>query len=118
MNSASLCIGPSEPSFIVALSAGVAGSLLLGVLLGRMEGGGREVPLSPARRNLVWFAALVVTVGGQLLLLDRLFTWQHPGEVLCTSFVWKWFFLPPIILFLTGALWGVRERNRQTPKAD
>jgi hypothetical protein len=86
-----------------------------GGLLGRMERATRG-PLSQARRNLVWFAALLVTVGGQVLLLDRLFTWQHPGEVLCTSLVWKWFFLPPIVLFLTGALWGVRERNRQAAK--
>jgi hypothetical protein len=32
-----------------------------------------------------------------------------------TSLVWRWFFLPPVILFVAGALWGARER-RLTPQ--
>ena len=118
MNPASLCIGTGEPAFIVALSAGVAGSLLLGVILGRMERRAQGSPLPQAWRNLAWFAALSVVVAGQLILLHRLFAWQHPGEELCTSLVWKWFLLPPIVLFMTGALWGARERNRHASERD
>jgi hypothetical protein len=55
---------------------------------------------------------------GQLILLNRPFAWQHPGEGLCTPLVWKWFFLPPIVLFMTGALWAVRERNRHASERD
>jgi hypothetical protein len=118
VNPASLCIGTSEPAFIISLATGVAGSLVLGVILGKMErtAPGSQ-PLPQAWRHLAWFAALATVVVIQLLLLDRLFGWRHPGLVLCTSLVWKWFFLPPIVLFVTGALWGVRERNRHASKA-
>jgi hypothetical protein len=110
---ASLCIGLGEPSFIASLAAGIVLALLLGVVLGRLERTVDGSPMSQARRNLVWFAALVAVVFGELVLLDRLFALQHPGEALCTSLVWPWFFVPPIVLFVTGALWGARERNRQ-----
>jgi hypothetical protein len=69
-----------------------------------------------ARRNLTWFAALAALVSGQLTLLERLHALRHPGEALCTSLVWRWFFVPPIVLFVTGALWGVHERNRRASR--
>lgn len=101
--------------FLVALAAGVLGALFLSLGLGRLERPRAGPPLSQGHRNLLWFLALATTFVGPMLVLGRLFAWQHPGATLCTSLVGRWFFLPPVVLFVAGAICGARERKPEGP---
>jgi hypothetical protein len=97
------CIGLTHPAFVVAITVGLAGAVGLGVLLVVFEPA--AIAASKHRRNVAWFAALVAVVLGPLLLQERLFAWQHPRLVLCTSIVGPYFFAPAVALFV-GAFLG------------
>ena len=36
-----------------------------------------------------------------------LFWLEHPGHVVCTANIGRWFFLPPVVLVTVGVLWGL-----------
>ena len=59
------------------------------------------------RRSLAWLAAEVVTLAGPIGLTFGLFWLEHPGHVVCTANIGRWFFLPPVVLVTVGVLWGL-----------
>lgn len=120
MDSTSQCIGPNEPAFIAGLAAGLVGAVFLARALVKLEPklqGRRNVFL---RRSLAWAAAEGAVFVGPMALTIGLYAWQHPGRQLCTSLVWPWYFLPPVVLVVTGVVWGVgnaalqRREDRQS----
>ncbi len=111
MNPPSQCVGPNDPAFIVALAAGLIAALLLSSVLGRLGRPRRGPPRPRLYRDLTWFAMLAAVFFGTIILMEWLYSWEHPGVELCTTLVWRWFFLPPVVLFVSGALWGIRERK-------
>jgi hypothetical protein len=112
MSTGSLCIGLIDPAFLAAFGLGLIGALALAFGMGRLEPRVDRHEISVRERNLRWFAAMVATWLGPILLLFLFFRWVHPGQTLCTAIVGNWFFLLPAVLLVTGALFGVRERKR------
>ena len=109
---AELCIETTDPAFVGALAAGVAAAVALSFALGRLERPVRGRLIPQLYRNFIWFGVLTALFVGTIALMHVLFQWGHPGMVLCTSLIWRWLFAPPILLFVGGAAWGVRERGR------
>ena len=46
------------------------------------------------RRSLAWGAAEAAVFVGPMVLTVILYAWQHPERELCTSLLWRWYFLP------------------------
>ena len=112
MTAGSQCIGPREPAFIMAMIVALLVSVVVGMVLARWE---RTRPTLAGRvvRNVAWFGALLVSFAGSIGLTG-LFNWiLHPERQLCTSLVWRWFFVPPLVAFITGVVLGAREQSRQ-----
>ena len=107
MEPASQCIGTHEPAFIIALAIGLAGAVLLAGALVKLEARLRGKSLAFVRRSLAWGAAEAAVFVGPMVLTVGLYAWQHPERELCTSLVWRWYFLPPVVLVVTGVSWGV-----------
>jgi hypothetical protein len=109
VDSTSQCIGPNEPAFIAGLAVGLVGAVLLARGLVKLEPklqGKRKLFM---RRSLAWAAAEGAVFVGPMALTIGLYAWQHPDRQLCTSLVWPWYFLPPVVLVATGVVWGVCE---------
>jgi hypothetical protein len=107
-----LCITATHPAFLISIVFGIVLALVLAVLIARLERPIRGDLIPKNLKNLIWFAALSTIMGAQLTLLNFLFQHYHPGAELCTSLIWGWFFLPPAVLFISGAIWGSTERKR------
>ena len=113
MDPGSQCIRPDEPAFIAALVTGLLVSVLLGVLLARFERTLQDHSILNLRRHVAWLVALATVFVGPIALTALLDSWQHPGRTLCTSLVWRWYFVPPAGLFVTGVIFGVLEARRR-----
>jgi hypothetical protein len=107
-----LCITATHPAFLISMGFGIVMALLLAVLLGRLERPTQGNITSRNVRNLIWFAALSAVMVAQITLLNFLFQRYHPGAELCTSLIWGGFFLPPAVLFISGAILGSIEHKR------
>jgi hypothetical protein len=107
MRFTSVCIAPSEPAFVVALGVGVVGAVLLARLLVRSEPRFRRSGSAFLYRSIAWLGAEMVALAGPIGLTFGLFWLDHPGQVVCTANVGRWFFLPPVVLVTVGILWGV-----------
>jgi MFS family permease len=94
------------------MAMALTGAVLLGIVLARLE---RRRPDLRGRlvRNLAWFGALAITFVVSIALTVLVYWVLHPDRQPCTSLVWRWFFLPPVVLFVTGVVWGIREQRRQ-----
>jgi uncharacterized BrkB/YihY/UPF0761 family membrane protein len=113
MSQVSQCIRPDDPVFLAALVTGLVVSVLLGILLARFERTLQDHSVMNLRRHVAWLVALGVSFVGPIVLTALLDSWQHPERTVCTSLVWRWYFLPPVVLFVTGAIFGVLEARRR-----
>jgi hypothetical protein len=113
MEPASQCIGTSEPAFMIAMALGLASAALLARALVRLEAKLQGRPHVFVRRSLAWAAAQGAVFVGPILLTVGLHAWRHPERQLCTSLVWRWYFVPPILLVVVGVSWGVLNAARQ-----
>ncbi len=113
MGSANQCIRPDDPAFIAALVLGVAFAILLARTLVRLEE--RLVGSSRAMlyRSLAWGVAEGLAFVAPIALTALLDKWQHPERSLCTSLVWRWYFVPPVVLVATGVAWGILRAAAQ-----
>jgi hypothetical protein len=104
-----VCIGPTEPTFVAALVLGLLAAIVAWRALARL---GASVT-DPWRRRLylppVWAIALFVLLFGPRLLLDVLYPLLHSHARVCTHFVYRAFYLPPLLL----AILPVARRLRQ-----
>ncbi len=103
----SVCIAPSEPAFVVALGVGVVGAVLLARLLVQAEPRFQKSGSAFLHRSIAWLAAEVVAFAGPIGLTFGLFWLEHPGQVVCTANIGRWFFVPPVLLVTVAVLWGV-----------
>lgn len=113
MSEGSQCIRPDDPAFLAALVTGLVGSVLLGILLARFERTLGDHSVMNLRRQIAWLLGLAASFVGPIALTALLDSWQHPERTLCTSLVWRWYFLPPVVLFVTGVIFGVLEARRR-----
>jgi hypothetical protein len=111
-----LCISSAHPAFLGAMTVGIAAALVLSVALGRLERRLRGVPLSQLYRNLIWFGVLSALFFGTVALLNVLFLSMHPDLTLCTSLIWRWLFVPPILSFVGAVTYGIRDRKRASER--
>ena len=107
MGSASQCIRPGDPAFIAAFVLVVAFAVFLARILVNLEprlaGSGRAV----LYRSLAWGVAEGLAFVVPIALTALLDKWEHPERSLCASLVWRWYFVPPIVLVATGMGWGI-----------
>ena len=104
---ASQCIRPDDPAFIAAFSLGVVFAVVLAGSLVRLErelAGRRRAGLY---RSLAWGAAEALAFVVPIAMTALFDKWQHPDRSLCTSLVWRWYFVPPVVLVATGIAWGI-----------
>lgn len=118
MDPTSQCIGPNEPAFVAGLAIGVITAVLLAGVLVRLESKLQGKSMVFVRRSLAWAAAEAAVFIGPIALTVGLYAWQHPEKELCTSLIWRWYFLPPVVLVITGVFWGVCNAvlQRRAPK--
>jgi hypothetical protein len=110
---ASQCIGTSEPAFMVAMALGLASAVLLAGALVGLERKLQGRPHVFVRRSLAWAAAQAAVFVGPILMTVGLHAWQYPERQPCTSIVWRWYFVPPILLVVVGVSWGVLSALQQ-----
>jgi hypothetical protein len=113
------CIGPTDPLFVVALLV----TLLVTVLLARPLKRARVRIAEPFRRaklTLVWAGVVTAIFLSPLALLHALYPILHPNAMLCTTFVWPAFLVPPALLFFMARPRGSTDRhpgNQAQPSA-
>ena len=107
MAAASQCIRPDDPAFIAAFVLGVAFAILLARTLVRLEQQLAGTSRTVLYRSLAWGVAEALAFVVPIALTALLDKWQHPERSLCTSLVWRWYFVPPIVLVVTGIAWGI-----------
>lgn len=113
MEPASQCIGTHEPAFMISMGVGLASAVLLARALVILEAKLQGKPHLFVRRSLAWAAAQAAVFAGPILLTIGLYAWQHPDRQLCTSLVWRWYFVPPFALVFVGVSWGVLNAVQQ-----
>jgi hypothetical protein len=113
MNAGSQCIRPDDPAFVAALATGLVLSMLLGILLARYERTLHDHGVLNLRRHVAWLVGLASAFVAPIAMTALFDSWLHPGRGLCTSLVWRWFFIPPVALLVTGVVFGVLEAKRR-----
>ena len=109
MATATQCIRPDDPAFIAAFGLGIAFAVFLARILGGLESRLTGTKLAGLYRSVAWGAAEGLAFVGPIALTALLDRWQHPERSLCTSLVWRWYFVPPVVLVVTGIAWGIRR---------
>jgi hypothetical protein len=95
------------------MALGLVSAILLARALVRAEARLRSKPHVFLRRSLAWAAAQAAVFVGPILLTVGLYAWQHPGRQPCTSLVWQWYFVPPVVLVVVGVSWGLLNAAQQ-----
>ncbi len=107
MVSGSQCIRPDDPAFIAAFGLGIAFAVFLARALVGLEARLAGRKLAWLYRSLAWGVAEGLAFVVPIALTALLDKWQHPERSLCTSLVGRWYFVPPIVLVVTGIAWGI-----------
>jgi hypothetical protein len=107
VQTANLCIGTQEPAFQISLAIGVVAAVLLAGALVKLEATLQGKTFVALRRSLAWAAAEAVVLVGPMVLTVLLHALLHPEQELCTSLVWRWYLLPPVVLVVAGVAGGV-----------
>src|SRR5512143_1156328 len=107
MASASQCIRPDDPAFIAAFGLGVVFAVFLARALVGLETRLTGRGLAWLYRSLAWAVAEGLAFVVPIALTGVLDKWQHPERSLCTSLVWRWYFVAPVVLVVTGVAWGI-----------
>ena len=118
MEATSQCIGPHEPAFVASFVAGVGFAVFLASVLVRLERRLQGKRMAFVYRSLAWGAAEIVAFVAPIAFAAVLDRWAHPERTLCTSLVWRWYFVPPVVLVVTGVTWGVLDAfaQRRAPR--
>jgi hypothetical protein len=110
---ASRCIRTDDPAFIAAFGLGIAFAVLLARTLVELETKLASRDLAWLYRSVAWLAAEGLAFVVPIALTALLDKWQRPERSLCTSLVWRWYFVPPVALVVIGIAWGILRAAAQ-----
>jgi hypothetical protein len=93
MGPVSQCVRPDDPAFMAAFGLGIAFAVFLASKLVELEARLTGRRLAWLYRSVAWAVAEGLAFIVPIAFTALLDKWAHPERSLCTSLVWRWYFV-------------------------